>query len=622
MPTIRILGVHGVGDHHTDLAWEADWQNAVRAALQRWDSSLSLDFDFLLYDDLFEQYPLDPATYAEAVYALSASAVSVGVQAVDNKVSEIGAAIGGAVADAWNRVGGWLHPSRGITDLPAELRWTAGMVAQWAENDRLRADARMRLTDKLNQYQPDLILAHSLGTLIGYDTFCRDQNLLAGRTLVVFGSQIANPFVRSAFGGRIASLDKAKSFYQLYNPDDRAFAAPIDLPGAGNFTRVLTEFSDGFLSHDAVHYLSHPAAAGGMWQFVALSKAKVFAPVAKTLVAAKAAARTPNRRALLVGINQYSDPQNRLDGCVNDAFLISAALQESGFEPEEIRLVCDDRATAAGILDRLHWLLDDTAPGDQRMFFYSGHGAQMPSYGPGAEVDRLKECLCPYDFDWSEARAITDAQFLELYSQLPYDSHFVAIFDCCHSGGMVRASGAKVRGMTPPDDVRHRQMQWNWRLQMWEDRVFEPVTPDKSLAGKGAPRRQAFVGRGGATERMGRAIPLRGLSTELKKKEQKAMGHQGPFMPVVVEACREDQLSYEYRHGVTSYGAFTFAFAKTLSQFRMKHRRVTFEQLVESTTKQLRELRYEQTPCLVGPTAVISKPVPWHPSKSVGAKTG
>ena len=121
---------------------------------------------------------------------------------------------------------------------------------------------------------------------------------------------------------------------------------------------------------------------------------------------------------------------------------------------------------------------------------------------------------------------------------------------------------------------------------------------------------------------MGRAIPLRGLSTELKKKEQQALGHQGPFMPVVMEACQEDQLSYEYRHGVTSYGAFTFAFTKTLSQFRLKHRRVTFEQLVESTTRQLQELRYDQTPALVGPTAVISKPVPWHPSKSVGAKRG
>src|SRR5206468_1013541 len=142
------------------------------------------------------------------------------------------------------------------------------------------------------------------------------------------------------------------------------------------FMRVLTPFSDGFLSHDAIRYLTHPSASGAVWQFVAAATggSRVFAPVAKAMAASRRAARKPNRRALLVGINEYPDPQNRLEGCVNDAFLVSAALQESGFDPEGIRVVADDRATAAGILDRLHWLLDGTAPGDERVFFYSGHG--------------------------------------------------------------------------------------------------------------------------------------------------------------------------------------------------------------------------------------------------------
>ena len=58
-------------------------------------------------------------------------------------------------------------------------------------------------------------------------------------------------------------------------------------------------------------------------------------------------------------------------------------------------------------------------------------------------------------------------------------------------------------------------------------------------------------------------------------------------MPVVVEACEENQLSYEYRHGVTSYGAFTFALTKTLSQARLKRKTITFAKLVAETDAQL-----------------------------------
>ena len=52
---------------------------------------------------------------------------------------------------------------------------------------------------------------------------------------------------------------------------------------------------------------------------------------------------------------------------------MSAMLQECGFAPEEIRMVLNERATAKGILDRLHWLLDDLQSGDERVLFYSGH---------------------------------------------------------------------------------------------------------------------------------------------------------------------------------------------------------------------------------------------------------
>jgi arylamine N-acetyltransferase len=137
----------------------------------------------------------------------------------------------------------------------------------------------------------------------------------------------------------------------------------------------------------------------------------------------------------LVGINAYPNPANRLEGCVNDVYLMSSVLQECGFKPEEIRVVLDNRATTANILERLHWLLDNVKDGDERVLFYSGHGAQIPAYGVHQEVDHLNECLVPYDFDWSPDHAITDKQFVTFYSQLPYQSRFAAIFDCCTPAG-------------------------------------------------------------------------------------------------------------------------------------------------------------------------------------------
>lgn len=156
-------------------------------------------------------------------------------------------------------------------------------------------------------------------------------------------------------------------------------------------------------------------------------------------------------------------------------------------------------------MDRLHWLLDGTQSGDERVLFNSGHGAQIPAYGSQDEVDHIDECLVPYDFDWSPERAITDKQFVKLYSQLPYKSLLVAIFDCCHSGGMSRDGARRVRGITPPDDIHRRAMRWNVDMQMWEDRPL--ATVNKQLAK--SPEGVAYTGKNGATNRLGRAVELR-----------------------------------------------------------------------------------------------------------------
>lgn len=185
---------------------------------------------------------------------------------------------------------------------------------------------------------------------------------------VSFGSQIGNPFVRDIFAGRLESL-KTKAWYHLFNPHDHVLTARISLV-AENFSQVVRPFDipNDILNHDAAHYLRASNAIDSVWRNV--SGAAVPGALQRTLGVFKAAKLKPTRRALLIGINEYPDPANRLEGCVNDVFLMSSLLQESTFKPEEIRIVLNERATAAGILERLRWLLDGTRAGDERVLFY------------------------------------------------------------------------------------------------------------------------------------------------------------------------------------------------------------------------------------------------------------
>ena len=91
----------------------------------------------------------------------------------------------------------------------------------------------------------------------------------------------------------------------------------------------------------------------------------------------------------------------------------------------------------------------------------------------------------------------------------------------------------------------------------------------------------------------------------MKKKDSRKA--DGAYLPVIIEACRADQFAYEYRHGVTSHGAFTYNLAKILRQ----RKRISFADLVEETRQELDDLEFDQVPCILGPTQVVESHIPW-----------
>lgn len=578
---MKILMIHGVGHCEAKPGYDDEWKDAVTRRLQERGFAGEPQFEGLHYDALFEPYSHSGAVYAKAL------------------AEALEALLRDKVVDP---LSDWLHPSRGLGD---EVRWRVGMVAQLVAEDALRQDLRDLLHTRLQTFAPDVVLAHSLGSLISYDYLHNDvraDQLDKPFTWVTFGSQINNVFAHSRlFPGPITVPAAVKRWFHLYNPLDLVLTAPITLDDA-RFLQVQTLSAAG---HDALGtpqapgYLDHPAASATVWSELAQGPgAKAFR---QQLAALRRSTAKPRRRALLVGINAYPDPANRLEGCVNDTFLVSALLQERGFAPEDIRVVLDERATAQGIRERLAWLLDGAGDGMERVFFYSGHGAQMPGYSAQEKVDHVDECLVPYDFDWRRETAIVDDDFFALYRNLPYEARFFAILDCCHAGGMHRDGGPRVRGLTPPDDIRHRQLRWNTKEQMWQARELPPLSRDFG----GKPGEQAaWMGSNHATFRLGRG--MRARVRPAKTYAALPRDRRGPYLPVMLEACEEGKLSYEYRDGVTSYGAFTYAMVKNLRA----HPRSSFAQVLERTRKSLSTLGYAQVPQLLGPADVIHKRVP------------
>ena len=94
-------------------------------------------------------------------------------------------------------------------------------------------------------------------------------------------------------------------------------------------------------------------------------------------------------------------------------------------------------------------------------------------------------------------------------------------------------------------------------------------------------------------------------------KEKRAL-----YLPALLEACGEGQLSYEYRHCTVSYGAFTFAMVKNLRATPG----ITFEQLIARTAQSLVTLGYNQTPQIVAPSKVLKAVVPGGTPRTGGRK--
>jgi pimeloyl-ACP methyl ester carboxylesterase len=212
---LRVMAVHGVGDHHSNLDWMLDWREALAQGIGRWDPDQEVEYDFVAYDDVFEADQPDSQSLVAWLWTIL-----------------------GADCQRWLRRNA--RHGNHLERVSESLRWTAGMVVQWMSDAQLRQKARARILDRIRKFQPDVLCAHSLGSLVAYDTLARlPETSTRSLIFVTFGSQIGNRCVQNHFpGSQVAGLP-IRHWYHLYNRHDDIFTARIRLV-CDNFSEIDT----------------------------------------------------------------------------------------------------------------------------------------------------------------------------------------------------------------------------------------------------------------------------------------------------------------------------------------------------------------------------------------------
>lgn len=184
------------------------------------------------------------------------------------------------------------------------------------------------------------------------------------------------------------------------------------------------------------------------------------------------------RKALLVGVNDYRTI-NDLNGCINDVTNVrDLLLKYFDFTIPDIRVLVDRRATKAGIIDRLKWLLKGAKKGDNLVFHFSGHGTRLRDRDGDELKDHMDEAICPWDTDW-DGGLILDDDLNKLFGNLPKGVNLEVILDCCHSGTCTREALSspqmKIRFLPPPIDIECREEE-DLKLKRFCIRSEAPLT--------------------------------------------------------------------------------------------------------------------------------------------------
>jgi Caspase domain len=193
----------------------------------------------------------------------------------------------------------------------------------------------------------------------------------------------------------------------------------------------------------------------------------LFSLVVCATLSARVEAWPVHKRALLVGINDYSASKlgsrpkgipapgrdwPALNGAITDVEMLREMLGLLyGFDRRDILTLTDQNATRQAILQAIdEHLVKPAASGDILFFYFAGHGSQVRN-SLSNEPDKLDESLVPAD-SLLGAPDLRDKELRLLFNRmLDRGARLTVVLDNCHSGSGARglATGAIPRGVSP-----------------------------------------------------------------------------------------------------------------------------------------------------------------------------
>lgn len=178
-----------------------------------------------------------------------------------------------------------------------------------------------------------------------------------------------------------------------------------------------------------------------------------------------AAAASPARRALLIGIGKYDSPLfPSLEFPKNDVARFGELLESPSYGFAVTRLTDESamRPTRENILRTMQRVLvDQSNEGDIVLFYFSGHGSWVKN-SLSDESDLRDETIVPADAvrpitNAAQLRDIRDKELAELFDRaLAKKVKLTVIFDSCHSGSIARGDGQSKEVDGVDFDIRSR----------------------------------------------------------------------------------------------------------------------------------------------------------------------
>lgn len=275
------------------------------------------------------------------------------------------------------------------------------------------------------------------------------------------------------------------------------------------------------------------------------------------------------KRALLIGINRYQVAGADLRGCVNDVKDLSAVLVEfHGFKKSDITVLTDLSATKKAMQKAIAALIRGSRKGDVAVLHFSGHGSHVPDDANRDEADGRDEILCPADLDWNDP--LRDDWLRTTLDGVRSGVGLTVIMDCCHSGTNTRA-------IVPPDaPVKERYLP-------------SPFTLSQVESGRSAPRKVASE--------------LRASPRAVRKIKDVVTAD---LPEVLITGCRDTQTSADAFINGRFNGALTFSLVQAIRKGRG---RLTYQELHDRATAELKKRKFEQVPQLEGRKDRFAQPL-------------